>query len=282
MVTVSWPAPPPGPPGPDLALTKTASVETVHPGGQVTYQLVVHNHGPGNASGVIVEDAAPSGLSFGHIESSQGRCTITTELRCTLGTVHAGGEVLIQLTATVAAGASGPIVNLATVRGNRGELNESNNTATSTVHVVPPASAQPVSDLRVQLHGPRGLVRAGQHHTFTIVVTNHGPDAAGGVVVTFTASLPLRIISAHAHASAVHDSCTGTLPVRCELGTLPTGGRVTLRIVAMPRVAGVLRTAAAVMSESGDPDPRSSVATAKTTTLAARTPRAPPRPPVTG
>lgn len=111
--------------------------------------------------------------------------------------------------------------------------------------------------------------RVGQRRTFTITVTNRGPDPARQVVVTFTASLPLRIVSAHA-------GCTTTLPVRCRLGTLGVRGRVVLRIVAVPQAAGVLRTAAAVTSASRAPHPVSSVATASTSIAPAHAVTPPP------
>jgi uncharacterized repeat protein (TIGR01451 family) len=271
---------PPDMPGPDLGLTKRASTPTVRPGGQVTFTLAVHNRGPGGARGVTLEDPGPSGLFFQTAASSLGSCTITRELRCALGALPAGGSAVVLATATVRTDASGSIENIATVWGNRGDPNESNNTARSTVLVAPlpppspsppppeatvAAGVQPVSDLRLQHHGPSGHVLAGQHHRFTIVLTNHGPDPARDVVITFTSSLPLQIISTHAaHASAVHDSCTSTMPVRCEVGAVPVGGRVTVRIVAVPRVSGVLRTAAAVMSASWDPNPETSLVTAET------------------
>jgi uncharacterized repeat protein (TIGR01451 family) len=172
------------------------------------------------------------------------------------------------------------------VWSNYGDPNTSNNTARSTIHVVPlpspptpSAGGQPVSYLRLQHQGPRGQVLVGQRHTFTIVLTNHGPDPARDVVITFTSSLPLQIISAHAaHASAVHDACTTKVPIRCEVGTVPNGGRVTLTILGVARAAGLLRTAAAAMSASWDPNPLTSIASAKTRILTVAQP--PPR--VTG
>ncbi len=277
------PPPPPPPLGPDLTLTKTASSDAVHPGGQVTYQLVVANHGPGQAVGVTVEDQAPPGLSFSHAESSQGHCAITGGvLRCRLGALHARGDALVQVAASVASNASGTIENRATVWDDRADHHVANNTATSTVTVTP--GTQPVSNLRAQLHGPSGHVRAGEHHTFTTVLDNHGPDPAADVVITFTANLPMRIVSsalvarvASAHAASV--SCTSTLPVRCTLGTVPVGRRQTLRIVAVPLVSGELRTSAGVVSASKDPNPGSSVVTATTSIVPSTPPKRPTRPP---
>lgn len=179
-------------PGPDLALTKTASPETVHPGWQVTYLLVVHNRGPGEATGVTVEDPAPSGVFFRQAHPSQGHCTINRELRCALGTIPAGGQALVQVTATIAADASGPIVNHASVWGNQGDPNESNDSAASTVHVAPhPAGpgTQPVSDLVVTKHVDPRVARQGKRLRHTITVTNKGPDPATGVRLTDTPRL---------------------------------------------------------------------------------------------
>lgn len=78
---------------------------------------------------MTVEDPAPSGVFFRQAHPSQGHCTINRELRCALGTIPAGGQALVQVTATIAADASGPIVNHASVWSNQGDPNESNDTA---------------------------------------------------------------------------------------------------------------------------------------------------------
>lgn len=292
--TITRSPPPPSPPsGPDLTLTKTASSDTVHPGGQVTYQLVVANRGPGAAAAVTVEDQAPPGLSFTHAESGQGHCAITGGLLdCPLGALHAAGSALVQVAAAVAADASGTIENRATVWDDRADPHSANNTATSTVTVTP--GTQAVSDLRLDLHGPTGHVEAGVQQTFTMGLVNHGPDPAADVVMTFTASLPMRIVSAErishlplrissavpvSRAHAAGDvRCSSGLPVLCEVGTVAVGERVTVRIVAVPLVSGQLRTSGGVVSASLDPHPGSSVATA-TTSIAPSAPTRPPRPP---
>jgi uncharacterized repeat protein (TIGR01451 family) len=275
--TITKASPPDPPPlGADLALTKTASSDTVHPGGQVTYQLVVQNHGPGDAMGVTVEDPSPSGLSFVDAHPSQGQCTITRELRCSLGTVAAGGEALVQLTATVAANASGAIVNTATVWDDRVDPNPANNTATSAVHVTAAPPAQPVSDLVITKQVDRRVARLGQRLTYTITVTNKGPDAATNVRVADALALPVRVRVVSTHPRQGH--CHTGLPITCTLGSLHAGARITITIVAVASVTGRQTNTAAVISESRDPHPRNNVAAATTMILR----RAPSPPPVTG
>ena len=258
-----------------MALTKTASSDTVHPGGQVTYQLVVQNHGPGDAMGVTVEDPSPPGLSFVDAHSSQGQCTINRELRCALGTVAVGGEALVQVTATVAAHASGAIVNTATVWDDRVDPNPANNTATSTVHVTAPRPAQPVSDLVITKQVDRRVALLGQRLTYTITVTNKGPDAATNVRVADALALPVRVRVVSTHPRQGH--CHTGLPITCTLGSLHAGARITITIVAVASVTGRQTNTAAVISESRDPHPRNNVAAATT-----RITRAPSPPPVTG
>jgi large repetitive protein len=269
--------------GPDLALTKTASPHTVHPGGQVTYQLVVHNHGPGHATGVMLEDPSPSGVSFEHVAASPGvHCTISRGLRCALGSVHAGGGALIELTATVASDASGTIVNRAVVWGEQGDRHGSNNTATSNVHVTPAPSpppvpgpgAQPVSDLLITKHVNRRVALVGERLGYTITVSNHGPDTATNVMVTDVLALPVPVISIHPGQGR----CQAGPPITCTLGALHPGARTTLTITAVTTIAGEQTNAAGVISQSRDPHPSSSLAAATTRILT----RAPSPPSFTG
>jgi uncharacterized repeat protein (TIGR01451 family) len=145
---------PPAAPGADLALTKTASTPTVHPGGQVVFALTVHNNGPRDATGVTVQDPQPSGLFFQSAHPSQGSCTIASEqLVCHLGSVTNGGGALMLVEATVALDATGTLTNEASVFGDQGDPNPSNNTASVSVTVTPlpgtDPGPQPVSDLAV-------------------------------------------------------------------------------------------------------------------------------------
>jgi len=250
-----------------------------HPGEQVTYELVVRNRGPGDATEVMVEDPSPSGLVFREAHPSQGHCTITTKLRCAFGTVRAGGQALVQVSATIASDATGRIVNEATVWGNQGDPNESNDTATSIVHVTP--GTGPVSDLVLTKHVDRQTALQGQRLRYTITVTNRGPDTAANLRLTDTPTLPLRVLSIHAGQG----HCQTGPPLTCTLGTLRSGAHTTITITAVATAAGAQTNTAAVMSESRDPHPSSSVAAVRTTIAPVRRPsrpRPPPPPRVTG
>jgi uncharacterized repeat protein (TIGR01451 family) len=134
-MTITRIVPPPAP-GADLALSKTASTPAVNPGGQVSFALTVHNHGPGQATGVTVQDPIPSGLFFQSARPSQGSCTISTsQLICHLGSLASGAQAHASVSATVASNARGTIVNTATVLGDQDDPNPHNNTASATIKV---------------------------------------------------------------------------------------------------------------------------------------------------
>jgi uncharacterized repeat protein (TIGR01451 family) len=273
-------------PGPNLELTKIASMQTVRPGGQVSYTLTVHNRGPGEAMGVTLEDPVPSGIVFHEAQTGpRGSCTITRKLRCDLGALRPGGSALVLVTASVASDASGSINNVATVFGNQGDPNESKNTARSTIQVVPAPpppttgpGVQPVSQLSVSKYFSHLIAQVGRRLTYTISVINSGPDSASDVRVTDASRLPMKVLS----IGPGQGSCQQGPPITCALGTLPAHGHTTVTVIALATVAGVQTNTVAVMSASSDPDPRISVANARIGIVRARVRRPPPPPAVTG
>jgi len=59
-------------PSADLQVTKTVSNATPSLGTDVTFTITVHNAGPNDATGVVIDDALPAGLTFVSSAPSQG------------------------------------------------------------------------------------------------------------------------------------------------------------------------------------------------------------------
>lgn len=59
----------------DLAVTKTATPDTVPSGGTVVYRIEVENLGPSSAQDVTVEDPLPAQLAFVSVDDGGGSCT---------------------------------------------------------------------------------------------------------------------------------------------------------------------------------------------------------------
>ena len=269
-------------PGPDLALTKTASSGTVHPGGQVSFTLAVRNNGPGEASGVTVQDPVPSGLFLQSAQPSQGSCTLgVDQLVCRLGSLVSGGQALVSVTYTVAADATGKLVNEASVFGDQHDPHPSDNVARSAVTVTPlpvrppDPGPQPIANLVVVKHVNHSTALVGQKLTYTIKVTNAGPNAASDVQVIDASRRPLKVLSIHPNQG----SCTTGRPIRCRLGTLGSHKHTTITIKAIAQVAGVQVNAVVATSASWDPAVRNNLALAKTRIRRLVTP---PPPAVTG
>ena len=81
------PTPPPAPnpdepsaPWTDLSVKKTASPPTVIVGGVVTYRITVRNHGPNDATRVVVDDKPAAGAVVLSAHSSAGRCSVRNKL----------------------------------------------------------------------------------------------------------------------------------------------------------------------------------------------------------
>src|SRR6185437_3584059 len=77
-------------PSADVSITKSDSPDPVLVGANLTYTLLVHNAGPSPAAGVSVSDALPTGLTLVSASSTQGTCSGTATVTCTIGTMNAG------------------------------------------------------------------------------------------------------------------------------------------------------------------------------------------------
>ena len=123
-------------PSADLAITKTVS-----PGGPfapnqpATYTITVTNNGPGSSSGVTVTDALPAQVTFVSATPTQGSCSGTTTVTCSLGTLASGASASIAVAVTTGA-AIGPVSNTATATASTTDPNPANNSGTATFTIV--------------------------------------------------------------------------------------------------------------------------------------------------
>jgi uncharacterized repeat protein (TIGR01451 family) len=114
----------------DIALSKTASPEPVSAGGKLTYTITARNLSTTNsASNVAVNDPLPAGVTFKSASASQGLCSGTATVACSLGVVPAGATATV--TVAVIPKAAGPLSNTATASAD-GDTHSENNTATAT------------------------------------------------------------------------------------------------------------------------------------------------------
>ncbi len=141
------PAPPPAP-NPDepsatwtdLAVKKTASPPTAIVGGVVTYRITVRNHGPNDATRVVLDDKPAAGAVVLSARSSAGRCAVRHKLVpvvCQLGTMKSGATVTITVRVRVTKRSS-RYKNTVAVGTATYDPTLTNNVAHATVAVVAP------------------------------------------------------------------------------------------------------------------------------------------------
>ena len=201
----------------DLRITKTNGVSSLAPGQTTTYTITVTNNGPSNAIGARVQDVFPAaltGVSWTCAGSGGGACGIasgTGNIDIAVD-VPVGATVVVTATGTVAANATGFLVNTATAVPPAGLAVRSTPSATDTDQLVPQA------DLSVTKVGPASAVLGGAI-TYTITVANAGPSDAAGVTVTDPTPQGLTFVS---NAG----DCTTAFP--CALGAVPAGATRTI------------------------------------------------------
>ena len=164
----------------DLSLTKTTSAGPIA-GREITYTLNATNSGPSNATGAVITDTLPAGITFTAGTFPGGTCTnIGQVVTCAIGLLTPGATVTTTITAAVGAGVSGPSTNTATVTSPVPDPTPANRDASSTTTI---GTLADVGVVLTPVPSPE-TVNAGETADYNIRVTNDGPSVARGVVVT--------------------------------------------------------------------------------------------------
>jgi uncharacterized repeat protein (TIGR01451 family) len=137
----------------DLSITKTPAPGPFGTGLPLTYTIVAANGGPNTATGVTVTDILPPGTTF-QSATPGGACSGTTTITCNAGTLTSGASATFTITITLPATA-GPVTNTATVTAaaTSSDPNPANNSASSTILVIPAGNIPMISPLALLLLG---------------------------------------------------------------------------------------------------------------------------------
>jgi uncharacterized repeat protein (TIGR01451 family) len=239
----------------DLEIAKTDSPDPVITGSNVTYTITVTNHGPAAAASVVVTDNLPANVTFVSCSSTgAGICNGTGNNRTiTFASLAAAASETISIVATANGPAGTPIVNTSTVASSTTDPIPGNNSATATTDVNNPTFA----DLSLTKSDSPDPVFPTQTLTYTISVTNNGPDTAQSVVVTDTLSSNVTFVDCSSDQAGV---CGGSSTVpTISFTSLASGVTATITIhvtVNSGVTSGTLITnTAAVTSATSDSNP---------------------------
>ncbi|MDW8328439.1 MAG: right-handed parallel beta-helix repeat-containing protein [Candidatus Bipolaricaulota bacterium] len=214
-------------PAADLSVTKSDTPDPVNVGDNLTYTITVTNNGPNNATGITVTDTLPATVTF--VSASTGCTHSAGTVTCTIASLAASANTSVTITVTPQAGAVPSITNTVSVSGNEFDPNAANNSANQSTTV------NPTADLSVTKGGSSSSIQYGQNVTYTITVTNNGPNNATGVTMTDTLPSGLVLVS----ATPSQGSCTGTTTITCNLGAINNGNNATVTIVAKAQTTGI-------------------------------------------
>lgn len=207
----------------DLVIDKSDAPDPVVAGEQLTYELLVTNQGPSNATGVTVVDTLPAGVSFVTGTATQGTVTASAGVvTANLGNLAAGAQATVTLTVAAASSTRGELLNEASVTGNETETDTENNEDEARTQV----NAR--IDLAIDKTGSPAAVTPGQQLTYTLEVTNNGPSDATGVEVVDTLPTGVTFVSASSSQGTVNGSGS---TVTANLGNLADGAEATVTVV---------------------------------------------------
>ena len=202
------------------------------------------------------------GLTFVSATPSQGTCVNTPPVTCSLGAIAGGGTASVTIVAT--APSAGSFVNPVSVTATETDQDPSNNAASVTTVVATNTLNADVSVSKAGNPATVALGTIGVNVTYTLTVTNSGPQSATGVTLSDALPAGMTYIS----AAPSQGSCTGTAIVTCDLGVMANGGSATVTIVAMNTSVGTKANMATVSNTGAaeyDPNLINNAATATTT-----------------
>jgi uncharacterized repeat protein (TIGR01451 family) len=124
------------PAGADLDLVKTVDADSAAVGDVVTYEITVTNHGPADATGVIVKDALPKGLDYISSKADRGSYDEHSG-HWNVGDLPLDAVATLHVRTRITSDAHGTLTNLATVAGlDQTDQTPANDEAEANVEVL--------------------------------------------------------------------------------------------------------------------------------------------------
>lgn len=249
-------------PLPNLAISKTDGVTTVYRGGPVTYTIVVSNSGTYAVTGTVADTvpASVTGVTWTCAASAGSSCAAASgsgNAINTSATLLAAGTATYTVSGTIAAGASGTLVNTATVAvpAFLTDSNPANNTATDTDTINLNAN------LGITKTDGLANINPGSAVTYTIVVSNAGPDASVGSIVTDTVPATITGVTwtcGTPTGGATCGAASGSGNAISTTANLPSASSVTYTVsgtLSLTATGTLTNTASVITPASGVSDP---------------------------
>ena len=232
----------------DLAVVKRSNNQTAVPGQNLSYTITVANQGPAEAQSVLLSDTIPSAILDPQFSVDNGVTFQTWTGILNLGALEAEEVRTIIIRGTVSQDAAGIISNTSTVSSPTPDPDPTNNTSTADT----PVSGIIEADVSVIKSANPNQVTPGNVITFTIIVSNAGPNNAENVILNDNITPFIIEPMFSTDGGATYDLWPGSL----SLGLLPAGESKTVLIrgTISGLAIGCLNNTAIVTSTTPDPN----------------------------
>jgi len=230
----------------DLSISKSATPSVIVIDQTTVFTVTVRNLGPSTATAATFNDTLPSGLAGMTILTTTAGGAGATVTASATSSSHANATMTlppltsITFTLRAIAGTVGPQQNVATVTAPTGVIDPvpGNNTATATVTI-------PVStNLSVSKTNTVSSLASGTTTVYGITVSNNGPNAADGTILTDAAATGLSCTALSCAASG-GASCPGAVTVAglqgagLTLATFPASSAVLFLLTCSVTATGL-------------------------------------------
>ena len=228
----------------DVATTKTGA-STVYATSNLTYTISVTNHGPAAASNVVVSDILPTNVVF--VSASSGGTsnngTVTWPTMTNFASLAS-----TSFTVIVTAPFSGLMTNTVSSTSTTSDPDASNNNGSSSGAKVISTILQ-IADVRTTKTGAASVYET-SNLTYTITVTNLGPNTATNVIVSDL--LPTNVTFVSATSGGTNGNGTVWWPT---LTNWPSGSTTNFTvIITAPSTGRSLTNIVSSTATSTDPD----------------------------
>lgn len=228
----------------DVELTKTVDPASVAIGADTTFTVTLVNQGPDDATGVVVEDRLPEGLT--HVSHSGDGSFDPAEGLWTIGDAAVGEVFTLDMVVTVTQ--AGEFENIAEVIAHNEKDTDStpgNDVPSEDDQDSAIVTASPLIDVELTKDVSPAAVQVGGETTFTVTVLNNGPQDATGVVVEDRLPDGLTYVS---HTGDGFDPVT----FDWTIGDLAVDETVTLSFVVTVDEVGSFTNVAEVIAHNED------------------------------
>ena len=232
----------------DLGLSMSAAPDPLLAGTAATFVATATNNGPDTATGVRISVQLPVNQTSASCDAPGGTCAgAGSSWTVTFASLASGSAASASFSvgSPVSAAHGATYGASASVEADQADPNASDDQASASVTISNSA------DLAVSGSVDDKTAKTDQIVTYTFLVANDGPGAAGSVILADQLPTGLELVS----ASSTTGSCTASGAVSCSLGTMASGGTATVTVRAQVTAGGQthLVNSATVSSPNHDP-----------------------------